>query len=235
MTTADFQKQLLSQIGIMDLADSLLIFENDRIKAIEKSFYFLSSKNVLKTGDEAYTNVFVNKLLNNAKIPKGLLDLLKDNTPALSSKISASTWDFFYNYEFNGKISISPTYNIPVGLEGNFLIEIIAENVIIDIISKPLTLLIGMIEQFATLWRQILNAGAKTYYLPKHHAELPIYVESEVARFYNVEDTAIVAKISPNFIFNGYRFVGLIDNYPFNLKLINSAVEIAIQTATSTL
>jgi hypothetical protein len=234
MTKNDFQMQLLSQIGIMDLADGLLNFENDHIKAIEKRLYLLSSDNILKDGNEAYTNILVNKLLNNAKIPKGLLNLIKDNTPALSSRISASTWDYFYNYEFNGNISITPTFNIPVQLEGNFLIEIIAEDVIIDIISKPVNLLIGMIEHFTKIWTKILNSGAKTYYLPKHHAELPIYVESEVARFYNVEDTAIVAKKSPNSIFNGYRFVGLIDTYPFDLKLVNSAIVLANQMASST-
>lgn len=232
METKNYQEQLFSQIGFLDLAKSIRDYEQDKNKVLFKNSYFLSSDS-LKNADQGYGKELVSKLLMGASIPEGLLQIVKDLVfPA--GQISDSTWKYFQDYRFDGKILLSPGPLLPSGLKGNFLYEIVAEDFFLDLISKPVNSLIGLLEGYCRHWEEILKLGVKAYYLPKHHYELFIYLESEVARYYGVDNSTDVSVKTGKNVFNGYRFTGLIDEVPFNDTFIEKVKDIANNIAKST-
>lgn len=116
------------------------------------------------------------------------------------------------------------------------LMLIIAENVIVDILTKPLNMLMGFIEHMASFWKQDLKLVPLTYLLPKHHSELFLHIEAHIAAYYGVQkpfDTGVLTETANVFI--GYRFIGIIDKYPFNKTFHEIALKAALHQAQSTM
>lgn len=235
MDQKSFQRQILSQIGMRDLADALVQFEEERSAATGLMTYCLGSS-VLDNADDATALKLLKMLLDEAKIPKELLDMLRYYT-GLSKSISDNTWKFFYDYEFTGRIETSfPTPSGGMDPSAKPLFLIVAENCMIDILTKPLNMLLGNIEHMATLWKKIKESGSQTYFLPKHHSELFLFIEANIADFYGAKNAFDVGVLpASSNVFMGYRFVGIIDRVPFNQSLHQLADQSAFNQAKSTL
>lgn len=235
MDKKSFQRQILSQIGMGDLAEALIQFEEDKTNANVLMSYCLGSK-ILDNANDAAALKMLSMLLDDAKIPNELLDILRHYT-ALSKSISKDTWEYFYNYTFTGKIETSfPAPNGGMDPSAKPLFLVVAENCILDILSKPLNMLLGYIENMALHWKKVKSIGAQTYFLPKHHSELFLFIEAHIADFYGAKNAfkvGIVAETSNVFI--GYRFMGIIDKFPFNQTFHQIAKQSALHQAASTL
>lgn len=235
MDKKSFQRQIFSQIGISDLAEALIQFEEEKANATGLMSYCLAS-GILDHASDATALKMLNMLLDDAKIPNELLDILRYYT-ALPKSISQDTWEYFYNYTFTGKIETS--FTVPDGgmdPSAKPMFLIIAENCIIDILSKPLNMLLGYIENMALHWKKAKAIGAQTYFLPKHHSELFLFIEAHIADFYgakNAFEVGVVPETSNVFI--GYRFIGIIDKFPFNQTFHQIAKQSALHQAASTL
>jgi hypothetical protein len=235
MDQKSFQRQILSQIGMGDLAEALIQFEKEKANATGLMSYCLGSR-VLDNANDATALKMLNMLIDDAKIPNELLDILRHYT-ALSKSISKDTWEYFYNYTFTGKIETS--FTVPNGgmdPSAKPLFLIVAENCIVDILSKPLNMLLGYVEHMATHWKKVKAIGAQTYFLSKHHSELFLFIEAHIADFYGAKNAFEVGVITETFnVFIGYRFVGIIDKVPFNQKFYQIAKQSALQQAANTL
>ncbi|MGY4384058.1 hypothetical protein ACVWYN_001084 [Pedobacter sp. UYP24] len=234
MERIDFQRQILSQILVTDLQNSLLSFEENKENATKIVPYVLAS-NTLDDAQDANALALLTELLSNLRIPHQILDILRLYT-RLGEKISQVTWDYFYNYTFTGRIETKfqvDTSGLTPGARPLF--AIIAEDAIVDILHAPLNMLLGFIEHICSTWKELQAIGAITYYLPKHHSDLFIYIEGHVADYYGAMHPfdAGIATPQKN-IFNGYRFIGVIDEYPFDARIIDVAKQVAFNQAQST-
>jgi hypothetical protein len=234
MIQESFQRQIFSQIGMADLANALIGFETSRENATTLMVYCLGSA-ILDTAEDANALMLMSRLLDNAKIPRELLDLLK-NHGAVEKEISEETWDFFYGYSFTNRIQTTFTVPDLMDPSAKALMLISVENVIIDILTKPLNMLMGFIEHMASFWKRDLEVVRLTYFLPKHHSELFLHIEAHIAAYYGVQkpfDTGVITDTSN--VFFGYRFVGIIDKYPFNKTFHEMSVQAALHQAQSTM
>lgn len=234
MERMNFQSQILSHILVTDLSDSLLSFEEDKENATKIVPYILAS-NTLNDAQDANALALLTELLTNMRIPHQILDILRLYT-RLGDKISQTTWDYFYNYAFTGRIETKfqvDTSGLAPGARPLFAIH--AEDAIVDTLQAPLNMLLGFIEHICSTWKELKAIGAISYYLPKHHSDLFIYIEGHVADYYGAMHPfdAGIATGQKN-VFNGYRFVGVIDEYPFDDGIIDMAKKIAFSQAQST-
>lgn len=232
MNTKDYQLRLLSQIGFTDLSQSIINYQKNPNQTIFENSYFLSS-NVLV--DSLHGNLInlIEKLLFEMKIPEIILNFLRDYFFS-NGKITNQTWDYFYDFTFEGVIKTTTGSNKPLGLQGNFLFEVVGPDFFLDIISKPINALIGVVEHFVKIWKKLRENNVNSYYLPKHHDELFIYIESEIAGFYGCPNVKAVAIETGTKVFNGYRFLGVIDSLPFKKDFFEICKISALKIAKST-
>jgi len=217
MDQLSYQRQILSQIGLRDLSNAVKQYQRDRKNATAYMVYILGS-GVLDNANDSDALLLLNQLLEGAAIPKETIDVLRYYTD-LDKQINSSTWDYFYNYRFTGRIEtefkLNPGYNtMDPTAKHLFMVE--CESCIIDILTKPLNMLLGFIEHMAKHWKKVSSLPMQKYYLPKMNSDLFIYIEGHIAQYYGALhpfEVGVYSDVSN--VFNGYRFTGMVDRFPF--------------------